>query len=278
VIGLRSNSVRWSSWFALSVLLFGCVFGRLQADIPAPDNLVYGTITLNGQVIGSNATNFVVEARRSLGGPVLASYRMGAEPATGNFYLLKIQLEEISPVAKSLASLAGQSVFLVVRDLTGDRANLRYTIADRGSITRLDFGSVEMDSDHDGLPDVWELTRVGSLSNGAADDPFRKGSSLLADYISGTDPKQPDDVFDLSVSQAAPNTVVSFVSRQASGPEYAGLSRHYALDYSTNLLSSSWVDVPGRTNILGDNTVFEYRQPMLLGPVFFRGRVWLQSP
>src|SRR5262245_44922645 len=206
-IGPRANSLRWSSWCSLSVLVLGCGFGRLQAEIPAPDNLVYGTITLSGQLIGSNATNVVIEARRSLSGPVVASYRMGADPAAGNFYLLRLQLEEIAPVANSLASLAGQSVFLVVRDPTGDRANLSYTIANRGSVTRLDFGSSSSggDSDQDGLPDTWELAKVGTLNSRPSDDPFGKGSSLLADYTAGTNPQQPNDTFHLNISQATTN-------------------------------------------------------------------------
>jgi len=254
------------------------VLGRVQADIPAPNNLVYGTITLNGQLIGSNATNFMVEARRTLGGPAVASYRMGAEPANGNFYLLALQLEEIAPAVNPLASLAGQSVFLVVRDPTGDRANLTYKIVDRGSVTRVDFGTPGGDSDQDGLPDAWELSQVGSLIRTAGEDPFQTGSSLLAHYIDGTDPKRPDDTFHLSVSQAPANTVLTFLTRQASGPGYEGLSRHYALEYSTSLLSGSWINLPGATNILGDNSVFEYQRPAAPGPIFFRGRVWLQSP
>src|SRR5262245_60845406 len=124
-----TSDVRSLSWFTICALFLACALAHLQADIPAPDNLVYGTITLSGQLIGSNATSVVIEARRSLSGPVLASYRMGTEPVAGNFYLLRLQLEEIAPVANPLASLAGQGVFLVVRDPTGDRVNLPYTIA-----------------------------------------------------------------------------------------------------------------------------------------------------
>jgi len=274
----KSGLIRWPSWFSLSVLVLGCAFSRLQADIPAPNNLVYGTITLNGQLIGSTATNFVVEARRTLGEPAVASYRMGAEPANGNYYLLALQLEEIVPAVNPLASLTGQSVFLVVRDPTGDRANLTYKIVDRGSITRVDFGTPGGDSDQDGLPDAWELAQIGSLIRTAGDDPFQTGASLLAHFIDGTDPKQPNDTFHLIASQVPANTVVTFLARQASGPGYEGLSRHYALEYSTSLLSGSWISLPGVTNILGDNSVFEYQRPASPGPAFFRGRVWLQSP
>jgi hypothetical protein len=51
-----------------------------------------------------------------------------------------------------------------------------------------------VDSDNDGLPDTWEQTNFGNLSQGAAGDPDRDGFSNLVEYQNGSDPNNPNSI------------------------------------------------------------------------------------
>jgi len=48
-----------------------------------------------------------------------------------------------------------------------------------------------VDTDHDGLPDWWEMQYFGNLSHGPNDDPDGDGSTNLAEFLAGTDPTNP---------------------------------------------------------------------------------------
>ncbi len=250
----------------------------VRADLPAPDNILYGSIVLGSQPVTAANTNVIVETRRTLTGPVLTSYRMGSEVSAGNFYVLKIALEELAPAASAASSLAGQSVFVVVRDASGPRATNTFPIAERGVVTRLDLGtSGNGDTDGDGLPDAWELARFGNLSrSGSA--VAANGQTLFQNYVAGTDPANPHDRFTLEIAAGVPNRQVSFLARQASGPGYENRTRYYALEYATNLISGPWFGVPGRTNIPGNNTVVSHPTAEPGAQVFYRGQVRLQTP
>ena len=81
------------------------------AELSAPDNIVYGTIALDGVSVLPSNTTVVVEARRTAAGPAIVSYRMADNPAAAAFYALRIPLEEQAPLdapaTSSLARLGG---------------------------------------------------------------------------------------------------------------------------------------------------------------------------
>ena len=52
-----------------------------------------------------------------------------------------------------------------------------------------------VDSDHDSLPDAWELANFGSLAAAAADDPDRDGTTNRMEYLAGTNPNDRTSVF-----------------------------------------------------------------------------------
>src|SRR4030095_15122531 len=138
-----------------------------HATISEPDNVLYGNITLDGVLVTAARTDVVIEARRTTNGPAIASYRMGGDSAIGNYYSLRLAVESVTPVLNTNASQISQSVFIVVTDGSGLRAQTSYTIPDRGVVQRVDFGVAAVDSDGDGLPDAWELLRFGSLGPNA---------------------------------------------------------------------------------------------------------------
>lgn len=65
------------------------------------------------------------------------------------------------------------------------------------------------DTDHDGLPDAWELQHFGTLATGPNDDPDGDGMSNLQEYLAGTDPKSAASSLQITdISAPAPGTAV----------------------------------------------------------------------
>jgi hypothetical protein len=115
---------------------------------------------------------------------------------------------------------------------------------------RLNHGAFVADSDHDGLPDEWELAngldpKDGNGVNGALGDPDGDGSSNYQEYIAGTDPNNGLDFlrFDRVYVNGA-YCVLEFTPR-------AG--RTYAIEKLDDLQpGSQWTTVSG--NISGTKT------------------------
>jgi hypothetical protein len=248
-----------------------------RAEIPEPDNVLYGTITLDGSPVTAARTDVVVEARRLTNGPAIASYRMGSNPELGSFYSLRVRLESLAPVLDTNASPAGANLFIVVRDTSGARQQAGYTVGERGQIQRLDFGAAIPDSDGDGLPDAWEIQYYGNLNqNGGSIGA--NGRTLLENFIAGSAPNDTNTLFKLSVSASGGQRFVSFVARRAEGVGYEGRSRFYTLESSTNVTQGPWTGITGFINILGNNQTVTYQAPVTNTRAFHRGRVSLTEP
>jgi mono/diheme cytochrome c family protein len=138
------------------------------------------------------------------------------------------------------------------------------------------------DSDGDGLPDSWTWKYFGhamglslDLSR-KQDDADGDGRSNFEEYTSGTDPKDPNDVFTLSISGADKGMIVGFDTRPVVGYGYSGLARYYDLIQTTNLFSGDWSPVPGFSGALGFGQSVSVTNTVLTPQQFFRGKVWLQ--
>jgi hypothetical protein len=206
------------------VILWSLAIGHrsfLQAGLPEPDNLVYGTIVLNGTPVTSDNPSVVVEARSSGGTNVLASHRMGTKPEAGKyFYVLRLALESVPKQCATAASL-GDTILITVFDETGPRGQQTFQLTEWGAVTRLDFGPPVEDTDENGLPDDWEQTTLGSVGQNANQDTDGDGQSNFAEFIAGTDPANTNSVFSLAVAKNHEAAWVSFVARRAEGPCYA---------------------------------------------------------
>src|SRR5436190_20556721 len=182
-----------------------------RATIPEPENVIYGNITLGSTLITAARADVVIEARRTTNGPAIASYRMGSDPALGNFYSLRLLLESVPPVSNTNASQISQSVFIVVTDGSGLRAQTSCLIADRGIAQRVDFGAAAVDSDGDGLPDAWELQHFANLSQFPG-SIAPNGLTVLQNFIAGTDPNDLDGGFRLQIGRTNNQKHVSFLA------------------------------------------------------------------
>jgi hypothetical protein len=263
-------------FIALLLMAFAFVAAPVRAVLTAPDNILYGTITLNGQLITASSNMVSVEARRTPAGPPIASYRMGSTAAATNFYLLRLPMEELSSVTASNISLKGDLVYLVVKVGAIDGPTLNYTFPGRGVATRMDFGIAPADGDNDGLPDGWELARFGhTLTTPGTVNP--NGYTALQNFTMGSDPAGTNGLFKLTITMSNTVKVVTFFASKAEGAGYSGYIRHYVLESSTNLASGVWRGVPAYTDIVGSNQTVQYLSPST-NLTFFRGQIWLESP
>ena len=268
----------------LSIILLVITGLIARAELSAPDNMLYGTISLTGVPVTAANTNVTVEARRTVNGPPIASYQMGSNPDAAAFYALKIPLEEQAPLDRpSTSSLVSNSLFIVVRSSSTDRGQSTYAIPERGRITRLDFDisppAPLADSDGDGMPDAWELANFGGLSPGANDDWDHDGKSNLAEYIAGTNPMSATGPFTLIITKPAGIKTVSFFAISTAGvSSYEGSTRHYAIESAPNLVTGPWTPVPSYSDIMGNNSTVAYPTQEPNAAYYYRGKVWLTRP
>lgn len=256
----------------LALALWSCAV--TFAELPAPDNILYGTIVLDGRQMTTNDPAVVVEARRSGVNDPLATGTIGVS----NCYSLRIAVESLSPLRDPNASLVGDTLFIVLRDPAGVRAQTTYQVGEPGQVTRLDFGTAVPDADGDGLPDAWEQAMLGSIAFNGGADADGDGVSNLNEYLAGTNPADSNDCFRVQVSLNPPSAVISFLARQAAGIGYEGHARYYSLEITTNTSLGLWTPVTNYTNILGANQAVTYTLPVgSLQPAFFRAKVRLDG-
>lgn len=264
------------SWFAC--LCFALVAPTARAELAEPDNILYGTITLDSLPVTASHSDVVIEARRVPGGPPIAAYRMGADPQLGNFYALRLHLESFLPLADSTASQVGDTVYLVVSDASDVRVQTTYVLGDRGRAQRLDLSTAAaLDSDADGLPDAWEMLHFGNLNQGAA-SINANGQTALQNFIAGTDPNDSTSTFKLDLALSNGLTRVSFFALRADGSGYEGMNRSYSLETSPNSASGPFAGLANYTNVPGANQTVVFETPSTNSATFYRARVWLHNP
>ena len=273
----RRKAIRTAAQMLIIFQFSFLISHSAKAEIREPDNVLYGTITLSNVPITAARTDVIIEARRTIGGPAVASYRMGTNPRIGNFYALEVPLESMPPVIDPDASQTGDSLFIVVSDASGLRGQTTYVLGERGQVQRVDFGTALPDSDADSLPDAWELLHFGNLNqNSSSIAPNRL--SVLQNFVSGTDPNSTNSLFKLSITTSNNQRIVSFLALRAEGVGYEGKSRFYSLEAGANPTATSWLGVANFTNLLGNNQTLIFQTTSTNSPAFYRSRAWLQGP
>ena len=253
-------------WMAAGLPMLG------RAGLAEPDNVVYGTIAIASNAVTAFSTNVFVEARLTTNGPPIASYQMGSLPTAGNFYSLRINLEDSSP-ASATATQTSNTVLIVVRDSNGLEFIQPYLVGARGTFARLDFGSGSNDLNGDGIPDDWELLYLGNLTT-SPESIASNGQSVLANYIAGSNPNSTNNLLKLQVRSSSNNQIiVSFQGVKAQGVGYTGVSRLYDLQYGN--LSGAWLAVPGYVGLLGNDQTISFSDPGTNETLFYRVRVYL---
>ena len=147
----------------------------------------------------------------------------------------------------------------------------RLTAAEYGGGKRIDYQydsggnlvrrtvTVPEDSDGDSMDDAWEREQFGDLAREGWDDFDDDGQTDLAEYLTGTDPKDPS-------SRLAIEAAVAGVG-QAMTLEWQGVpGRQYRVQWKESLDDTSWIDLeevvcsgPGVLSVT-DREAGEFRQ------------------
>jgi hypothetical protein len=139
---------------------------------------------------------------------------------------------------------------------------------------------IDPDFDKDGLPDGWERDFLGGegVSDGSEDTDM-DGLDDMGEYVAGTGPTNPLDVFDLYTGSSGGGVDLRFDMIPANGAYYVDLGRFYSLECAIGIASNLFVDIPEATNISAVAGPFIYTNFLgTTNPVrFYRGKVWLQS-
>ena len=103
------------------------------------------------------------------------------------------------------------------------------------SAMSLNYVGVEVDSDHDGLDDEWELNYFGTLAQGPLDDADGDGNSNYTEFVAGLNPTDPAENIRInSLTKSGGNLTVTWSSLPG---------KSYQLRYSPNL-QGTWETLP----------------------------------
>ncbi len=103
-----------------------------------------------------------------------------------------------------------------------------------------------LDSDHDGIPDAWELENIGSLAAGPNMDEDGDGVPLVAEFAAGSDPTVPD-ARPLRVRRDGNRLRLEFKAERGNLDWLGGRKRSYTISRSADF--QSWQAVAGATQI-----------------------------
>jgi len=170
---------------ALSLLLvMSCGFEAI-AKIPEPDNILYGTVTLDGM------PNSVGLIHIKVNDVTIASYEIDPASEAGNNYVLKIPIDAIDPQTANTARPNDEAEIYFYTQYAGT-----ITIGERGTITPHNLDVTSEDSDNDQMADWWEALHFGSLDRTGTLDWDVDGLTDKNEYAAGTNPKENDTDFD----------------------------------------------------------------------------------
>lgn len=199
----RMKAISLTQQLALAL----CLVTQSQAFISEPETIVYGRIINRSGAVDQLVTEGDLSWKlKKPDGTELLLTTSVAPLNGGNFsYAISIPHQALSLGQETIATVVGLGVASSTQQLStitynGQPATVmspgsaQFAVlqAQRGSAIRLDLevNVPQLDSDHDGIPDWWELAH-GLDRQAAGDallDPDGDGRNNLAEYLANTDP------------------------------------------------------------------------------------------
>ena len=102
-------------------LMLACAISlQAIAGIPEPSNVLYGTVSINGQPVGAGEDVTVIARVAGSQDPV-GTYHMGANPQAGDNYVLPIRIESLADGSTQSrnAAIVGDTVEILLQQGTG---------------------------------------------------------------------------------------------------------------------------------------------------------------
>ena len=118
-----------------------------------------------------------------------------------------------------------------------------------------------------------------STSGNYADAADYDGDGLTnyQEYVFGSDPKTKNTTIFLTQTLAGGTITLTFVAKQATGSGYAGITRHYAVESTTDLTGTvTWTALPGYPDIVATGQNVTVTQSATGAKRFYRLKAWLQ--
>ena len=100
------------------------------------------------------------------------------------------------------------------------------------------------DSDHDGLPDDWEIAYFGDLAQDGEGDFDHDGSTNRQEYLAGTNPANNASVFQVLTLTALSNGQTTLLWSAVAG-------RTYRVQFKDDLERPGWTDLGGEVTADG---------------------------
>jgi hypothetical protein len=195
----------------------------LRAGIPEPDLIWYGKVltSVNGAAIRVTSGTLIWQIEPLSGGTAWSVSTPLTNINDQFSFVLRVRCESPEPgvtatpqtVVLTLPATAYRrlTVTLDGQALTFNGAPNQFSpvLADRGGSERIDLilGSLPLDTDADGLADSWEQQYFGALTVNPNDDPDGDGSTNLQEYRAGTNPTDPQSLFEVIAITSLPDSV-----------------------------------------------------------------------
>jgi hypothetical protein len=163
-ISYRSNAMKLFH-LIISVIWVLSIAIDTFAMIPEPDNLIYGTVQING--IPIKALNTIIEITASVNDKTIATYKIGSNPEANNYYDLSLPLEYRNPNLFEDSVRTGETGFIYI---AGFKAHA-FTVGERGEIMNINLSITNApDTDNDLIPDLLEdKNNDGNFANDDTD-------------------------------------------------------------------------------------------------------------